>query len=90
MAKISAKIDTALVDEIDADRKDKGLKLSEWMALAIETYLHPEGRITEVITEISHLKEFSAELTAARDTAVAESKKQKNTISLILEERTAL
>ncbi len=90
LAKISAKIDTALVDEIDADRKGKGLKLSEWVALAIDRYLHPEEPDTEVITEISHLKEFSAELSVARDTAVAESKKQKTTISLLQEQQIRL
>ena len=54
LAKISAKIDTVTVDEIDADRKTKGLKLSEWVALAIDTYLHPQGQDTEITQEISH------------------------------------
>jgi metal-responsive CopG/Arc/MetJ family transcriptional regulator len=41
MTKISVKIENTLVDKIEEDRINKGLKLSKWVTNAIQSYLHP-------------------------------------------------
>ncbi len=66
MARISVKIENALVDEIEEDRKNKGLKLSNWVTNAVQSYLHPPAAGTDHTGEIEELKRVSDELFTSR------------------------
>lgn len=65
MTRISVKIENALVDKIEEDRIHKGLKLSKWVANAVQSYLHPPRSGPDQSEKTEELKRISDELLAS-------------------------
>ena len=65
MTRISVKIENALVDKIEEDRINKGLKLSKWVANAVQSYLHPPRAGPDHSEKTEELKRISDELLAS-------------------------
>jgi len=65
MTRISVKIENALINKIEEDRINKGLKLSKWVANAVQSYLHPPHAGPEQSGKTEELKRISDELLAS-------------------------
>jgi len=65
MTRISVKIENALVEKIEEDRIHKGLKLSKWVANAVQSYLHPPRSGPDQSEKTEELKRISDELLAS-------------------------
>lgn len=93
MSRISVKIENALVDKIEEDRINKGLKLSKWVANAVQSYLQPPRDAPDHGKRTEEFKRISDELLsshAAQKTLTSKIADLEHTSASLKGERDAL
>jgi chromosome segregation ATPase len=64
MTRISVKIQNSILNEIEEDRRKRGIKLSGWITNAVENYLHPAHSGTEQAERTEAFRKTSDRLLA--------------------------